>query len=74
MFGRKANRRRAESRVARLKLPTLGAVWLRRLRAALVVPVFVVALYGVFKGVQLVLDQPVRNLVVEGTFQRVTPI
>ena len=74
MFGRKANRRRVESRVARLKLPTLGAVWLRRLRAALVLPLMAVAFYGVFKGVQLVLDQPVRNLVVEGTFQRVTPI
>jgi cell division protein FtsQ len=74
MFGRKANRRRAESRAARLKLPTLGAVWVRRLHAVLAVPLFVVALYGVFKGVQLVLDQPVRKLVVEGTFQRVTPI
>jgi cell division protein FtsQ len=74
MFGSKANRRRAENRLARLKLPTLGAVWLRRLRAALVVPLAAVACYGVFKGVQFVLDQPIRNLVVEGTFQRVTPI
>jgi cell division protein FtsQ len=74
MFGRRANRRRTESRLARLKLPTLGAVWLRRLRTVLVVPLMVVAFYGVFKGVQFVLDQPIRNLVVEGTFQRVTPI
>ena len=74
MFGRRANRRRVESRLARLKLPALGAVWLRRLRAALVLPLVAVAFYGAFKGVQLALDQPVRNLVVEGTFQRVTPI
>lgn len=74
MFRRKANRRRVESRLARLKLPTIGAAWVRRLRAALAVPLVAVAFYGVFKGVQLVLDQPVRNLVVEGTFQRVTPI
>jgi cell division protein FtsQ len=74
MFGRRANRRRVESRAARLKLPTLGAVWLRRLRAALVLPLAALALYGAFKGIQLALDQPVRELVVEGTFQRVTPI
>jgi cell division protein FtsQ len=74
MFGRKSNRRRVESRLARLKVPTVGAVWLRRLRAALVLPIAVLAVYGTFKGVQLALDQPVRTLVVEGTFQRVTPI
>lgn len=74
MFGPKANRRRAESRLARLKLPTAGAEWLRRLRAALLVPVVAGCLYGLYKGAELVLDQPVRNLVVEGTFQRVTPI
>jgi cell division protein FtsQ len=74
MFGRRANRRRAESRLTRVKLPTLGAAWRRRIRAALALPIAAVALYGAFKGVQLALDQPVRNLVVEGTFQRVTPI
>jgi cell division protein FtsQ len=74
MFGRKANRRRVESKVPRLKLPALGPAWLRRLRALLAVPLAAVALYGMFKVVQLVLDQPVTNLVVEGTFQRVTPI
>ena len=74
MFARKANRRRAEKRLARLKVPTLGAVWVRRLRAVLVLPFVAVACYGVFKGVQFALDQPLRNLVVEGTFQRVTPI
>jgi cell division protein FtsQ len=74
MFGRKTNRRRVESRVARLKVPTLGAVWLRRLRALLLVPLVAAGFYGVFKGVQFVLDQPIRELVVEGTFQRVTPI
>jgi cell division protein FtsQ len=74
MFGRKANRRRVESRLARLKMPTLGAVWLRRLRAVLVVPIVALLLYGTFKGLQLALDQPVQWLVVEGTSQRVTPI
>ncbi len=74
MFGPKANRRRAESRPARLNLPTAGAQWLRRLRAALLVPVVAGCLYGTYKGAELVLDQPVRQLVVEGTFQRVTPI
>ncbi len=74
MFSRRANRRRVEGRAAHLAMPAFGAVWLRRLRAALVLPLMGVALYGAFKGVQLALDQPVRNLVVEGTFQRVTPI
>ena len=64
MFGRRANRRRAESGLARLKVPTLGGAWVRRLRAALVLPLIGVGLYGAFKGVQLVLDQPVRELVV----------
>jgi len=74
MFGRRANRRRVESRLARLKLPTLGAVWMRRMRAALVLPLVALTFYGAFKGVQLALDQPVRYVEVEGTFQRVTPI
>jgi cell division protein FtsQ len=74
MFGPKANRRRVENRLARLKLPVAGAQWLGRLRAALLVPVVAGCLYGLYKGVELVLDQPVRNLVVEGTFQRVTAI
>ena len=74
MFGRRANRRRVERRLAPVKLPTLGAAWRRRIRAALALPIAAVLFYGAFKGVQLALDQPVRTLVVEGTFQRVTPI
>ncbi len=74
MFGRRANRRRVESRVARMKLPALGAVGLRRLKAAVALPVAALACYGVGKGAQLVLDQPVRELEVHGTFQRVTAI
>jgi cell division protein FtsQ len=74
MFGRKANRRRAESRVARLKLPALGLAASRRLRAVLALPIAALVFYGTLKGVELALDQPVRNLVVEGTFQRVKPI
>jgi cell division protein FtsQ len=74
MLGRKANRRRVESKLSRFKVPSLGAAWVRRLRAVLLVPMAAAVCYGMFKGVQLVLDQPVRKLVVEGTFQRVTPI
>ena len=74
MFARRTNRRRAESKLSRLKLPIIGPAWVRRLRAALAVPFVAVALYGMFKGAQLVLDQPITNLVVEGTFQRVKPI
>ena len=37
-------------------------------------PVAALACYGVGKGAQLVLDQPVRELEVQGTFQRVTAI
>jgi cell division protein FtsQ len=74
MLGRRANRRRVQSRAARLKLPALGSAWSRRLRAALALPVAALTFFGVFKGVQFALDQPVRELVVEGTFQRVKPI
>jgi cell division protein FtsQ len=74
MFGRKGNRRRVESRLTRLRLPSIGAQWRDRLKALVVAPLLVVALVGVFRGAKLVLDQPVRNLVVEGTFQRVAPI
>jgi cell division protein FtsQ len=72
MFARKANRRRTESRLT--KLSSFGAVWARRLRAALALALLVVTMLGLAKAMQLVLDQPVRNLIVEGSFQRVTPI
>src|SRR5688500_6704582 len=74
MLGRRANRRRVESRLARVKLPTVGRMWLRLLRALLALPLAELTLYGGFKGIQLALDQPVRYVEVEGTFQRVTPI
>jgi cell division protein FtsQ len=61
MIGRKANRRRVESRLARLKL-------------GLVPPLLAVAAFGAYHGLKAVLDRPVNKLVVEGTFQRVTPI
>jgi cell division protein FtsQ len=73
MFGRRANRRRTES-VARVKLPALGAAAARRVRAVLALPIAALVFYGTLKGVELALDQPVRYLVVEGTFQRVKPI
>jgi cell division protein FtsQ len=74
MLGRRANRRRVESRLSRLNLPAFGARWLRWLRTAATLALSAAVLYGAGKGVQLVLDQPVRNLIVEGTFQRVTPV
>jgi cell division protein FtsQ len=74
MIGRKRNRRRVESRVSRLKLPAIGSAWRKRARLALMVPSLAAALYGAFVGAAALLDQPVRKLVVEGTFQRVTPI
>ena len=76
MFGmaRKGNRRRVENKLVQLRVPRLGAPWRSLLKTALAVPVLAAALFGLFKGAQFVLDQPVRNLVVEGTFQRVTPI
>ena len=74
MFGHKANRRRVERRGDRVNAPSLSPAWARRIRTALALPLAALALYGGFKGVQLALDQPVRNLVVEGTFQRVTAI
>jgi cell division protein FtsQ len=74
ILGRKQNRRRVESPLSRLKLPVLGLNWRKRLRIALVIPLAAAALYGVLTGATAVLDQPVRKLVVEGTFQRVTPI
>jgi cell division protein FtsQ len=74
MFARRTNRRRVESRLTRLKLPTVNVAWLRRLRMVTMALLGAVALYGLARAVELMLDQPVRNLVVEGTFQRVTPI
>jgi cell division protein FtsQ len=74
MLGRRKNRRRSEARLARLRLAAAAAVWLRRARAVLALAIAAAGFYGAAKGAQLVLDQPVRNLVVEGTFQRVTPI
>ena len=75
MFGRKANRRRVESRARALRSCRRSApCGCAGCAPCSSLPLAAVAFYGVFKGVQLVLDQPVRNLVVEGTFQRVTPI
>jgi cell division protein FtsQ len=74
MFRRKGNRRRVESRLSRLKLPTVNVSWLRKLKLLAAVPVAIGVAYGAIRGAQLLLDQPVRNLVVEGTFQRVLPI
>lgn len=74
MIGRKTNRRRVERRLTRLKLPTIGVEWRRRLKLAVVPPLVAATVAGAFTAGRALLDQPVRNLVVEGTFQRVKPI
>jgi cell division protein FtsQ len=74
MIGRRGNRRRVESRLARLKLPAAVLNWRKRARLVIVASLVAAALFGAFTGVTALLDQPVRKLVVEGTFQRVTPI
>jgi cell division protein FtsQ len=73
-WGRRGNRRRVEGRLAQWRLPPIGAPWRGRLRNGLAAIALAAALFGLFKGAEFVLDQPVRNLVVEGTFQRVTPL
>jgi cell division protein FtsQ len=74
MFGRKTNRRRVEKPRTWLRAPKIAVAWRSKLRAVLVPPIAAAALFGAFNGAKALLDQPVRNLVVEGTFQRVTPI
>jgi cell division protein FtsQ len=73
MIGRRRNRRRVESRLA-LKLPASVLNWRKRARLVLAPPLVAAALYGAFTGIAALLDQPVRKLIVEGTFQRVTSI
>jgi cell division protein FtsQ len=74
MFGRKANRRRVESRFKPPRWSVVAAKWRARLRALLLPPLVAAVVFGAFKAAELALDQPVRSLVVEGTFQRVLPI
>jgi cell division protein FtsQ len=64
----KANRRKREKRPPRFKLPTI------RWRALLWMPLAVAALGVAVAGIGGMLDRPVRQVVVTGTFQRVTPI
>jgi cell division protein FtsQ len=77
MFGRKGNRRRVESRLAKFakqRVPKLALGWLERVRTAGLAALVVIAVAGVLLGARALLDQPVRKLIVEGTFQRVTAI
>jgi cell division protein FtsQ len=69
----RANRRKRDRRLARWRLPSLSLPKISW-RILAVPPILAGALYGVLLAVEIALDQPVRNLVVEGTFQRVTPI
>jgi cell division protein FtsQ len=73
-IGHKGNRRRVESKLAKWRLPRIELLWRGRLKTAFAVVLLGAALFGLFKGAQFVLDRPARNLVVEGTFQRVTPL
>ncbi|HEX5048721.1 MAG TPA: cell division protein FtsQ/DivIB [Gammaproteobacteria bacterium] len=74
MFGRKSNRRRTESRLAKLRLPKAALGWLARARTIGLSALAVLALVAFGAGARALLDQPVRQLVVEGTFQRVTSL
>lgn len=74
MLGRKANRRRVESRFAKLRLPKVALGWLGRVRTIGLPSFVVLGLVGLAAGARVLLDQPVRKLVVEGTFQRVTSL
>lgn len=65
----KNNRRKAARQAPRL--PRLPRV---KLRTMLLAPVLLAVLAATFAATQMLLDRPVRTLVVEGTFQRVTPI
>lgn len=69
MIRAKANRRKVE-RSPRFKLPALHINW----RLIVLPPLIGAALFAAVIGATKLLDQPVRNLVVEGAFQRVTPI
>lgn len=74
IFGRKANRRRVESRLSRLKLPRLPSAWRTGIRTFVVTPLVLLGVAAALAGLRELLDQPVRKLVVEGTFQRVTSL
>jgi cell division protein FtsQ len=66
----KVNRRKAERRLAKWQLPALQIRW----STLLLPPLVVAGVIGVAALGKALLDQPVRKLVVEGGFQRVTPI
>jgi cell division protein FtsQ len=74
MFGRKTNRRRVESRLARLKLPKVHVAWRVTFKTFVILPLVLAGVLGALHGARAVLDQPVRKLVVEGTFQRVSSL
>jgi cell division protein FtsQ len=58
------------SRIADASGHVIAAYW----KAALAVPATAAAVLVLLAGARVLLDQPVRTLVVEGTFQRVTPL
>lgn len=70
----RTNRRKPESPLKRLPPLKMDLRWHVNWRAVLWPPLVVAALLATFDGARAVLDRPVRRLVVEGTFQRVTPL
>ena len=75
MIGRKKNRRRREPRAPGSSCRRSRPRWRRRVRLGLAPPLAAaVAVRPACAARRSLLDQPVRKLVVEGTFQRVTPL
>jgi cell division protein FtsQ len=70
----RTNRRKAESPLKRLPPLKIDPRWHVNWRAVLWPPLIVAGLLATFDGARALLDRPVRRLVVEGTFQRVTPL
>lgn len=67
----RANRRKSEPRrIPRLRLPRITINW----RALIVPPLVVMTLLVAAELGRGLLDRPVRALIVEGAFQRVTPV
>lgn len=70
MMRGRVNRRRTEWRVSKLRWPAWRIPW----RALVAGPIAAAALFGCGVLGKELLDQPVRKLVVQGGFQRVTPV
>jgi cell division protein FtsQ len=70
MMRMRANRRKVKADRRAWSIPTITINW----RAVLLPPAIVAFSFVALAGVKFLLDQPVRSLEIDGTFQRVTPI